>query len=266
MPLRSPKMKRRIFGFQRRVWWPKWTPASSSCFMVTTATGSLPRLYLGPPRPSRGTDDRGWRACEFSERAVTRARVAVSVPEACSRQPLGLDPVGPREPHREDQAPRAHAEPDREAAGVETPDDPTRLPVEDHDPPAVGPEDDGVRREDHTGLEDRHPERGLPPGRAAPGVDERDRPEVVADGDVAAGCSRGNTRVERCRRRHRPALRTRGDVTGHDAGGEVAVALAEHGHPVADHRGRGAGLDHGLPADGPGPEIEDAQARLVPLP
>ena len=23
MPLRSPKMKRRIFGFQRRVWWPK---------------------------------------------------------------------------------------------------------------------------------------------------------------------------------------------------------------------------------------------------
>src|SRR4051794_27798903 len=23
-------MKRRIFGFQRRVWWPKWTPASSS--------------------------------------------------------------------------------------------------------------------------------------------------------------------------------------------------------------------------------------------
>ena len=35
MPLRSPKMKRRIFGFQRRVWWPKWTPASSSSFSVT---------------------------------------------------------------------------------------------------------------------------------------------------------------------------------------------------------------------------------------
>src|SRR5262245_18581041 len=178
-------MKRRSFGVHRRVWWPKWTPASSSCFMVTTATGSLPRLYLGPPRPSRGTDDRGWRACEFSERAVTRARVAVSVPEACSRQPLGLDPVGPREPHCEDQAPRAHAEPDREAAGVVTPDDPTRRPVEDHDPPAVGPEDERVRREDHTGLEDRHPERRLPPGRAAPGVDERDRPEVVGHRRVA---------------------------------------------------------------------------------
>src|SRR3954468_23331129 len=36
MPPRSPKMKRFIFGFQRRVWWPKWTPASSSSRMVTT--------------------------------------------------------------------------------------------------------------------------------------------------------------------------------------------------------------------------------------
>ena len=31
MPFLSAKMKRRIFGFQRRVWCPKWTPASSSC-------------------------------------------------------------------------------------------------------------------------------------------------------------------------------------------------------------------------------------------
>jgi hypothetical protein len=29
-------MYRFIFGFQRRVWWPKWTPLSRSCFMVTT--------------------------------------------------------------------------------------------------------------------------------------------------------------------------------------------------------------------------------------
>src|SRR5882757_7737180 len=28
-------MKRRILGFQRRVWWPKWTPASSSSRMPT---------------------------------------------------------------------------------------------------------------------------------------------------------------------------------------------------------------------------------------
>jgi hypothetical protein len=30
-------MNRFIFGFQRRVWCPKWTPLSSSCFMLTTA-------------------------------------------------------------------------------------------------------------------------------------------------------------------------------------------------------------------------------------
>src|ERR1700760_4963035 len=30
-------MKRFIFGFQRRVWCPKWTPDSSISFMVTTA-------------------------------------------------------------------------------------------------------------------------------------------------------------------------------------------------------------------------------------
>jgi hypothetical protein len=30
MPLRAPKMYCFIFGFQRPVLWPKWTPASSS--------------------------------------------------------------------------------------------------------------------------------------------------------------------------------------------------------------------------------------------
>src|SRR5436309_3180587 len=35
MPPRSAKMKRRILGFQRRVWWPKWTAASSSSRMET---------------------------------------------------------------------------------------------------------------------------------------------------------------------------------------------------------------------------------------
>src|SRR3954464_11492485 len=37
---RSVKMKRFIFGFQRRVWWPKWTPASSNSFMETTGMGA----------------------------------------------------------------------------------------------------------------------------------------------------------------------------------------------------------------------------------
>src|SRR5437667_187009 len=37
MPLRSPKMYFCIFGFQRFVWWPKCTPASSSSFIVNVA-------------------------------------------------------------------------------------------------------------------------------------------------------------------------------------------------------------------------------------
>src|SRR6266536_188278 len=35
MPLRSPKMYSFIFGFLRRTWWPKCTPASSNSFIVT---------------------------------------------------------------------------------------------------------------------------------------------------------------------------------------------------------------------------------------
>src|SRR5690606_22300841 len=37
MPLRWVKMKGFIFGFQRRVWWPKCTPASSSWSRPTSA-------------------------------------------------------------------------------------------------------------------------------------------------------------------------------------------------------------------------------------
>src|SRR5262245_12584010 len=37
MPLRSPKMYSFIFGFQRFVWWPKCTPASSRSFIAIAA-------------------------------------------------------------------------------------------------------------------------------------------------------------------------------------------------------------------------------------
>src|SRR5688500_13303959 len=59
-----------IFGFQRRVWWPKWTPASSRSFMVT----SLIRLSFGcsSARPDRGADRR-CRACEMGPRAGARS-------------------------------------------------------------------------------------------------------------------------------------------------------------------------------------------------
>src|SRR3954467_9504456 len=54
MPSRSPKMKRRIFGFQRRVWWPKWTPASSSSRMPTcVAMGLLGRVGAVPACTAR---------------------------------------------------------------------------------------------------------------------------------------------------------------------------------------------------------------------
>src|SRR5690348_9611294 len=49
MPPRSAKMKRRIFGFQRRVWWPKWTPASSRSRMET-APGLVETAMKAPSR------------------------------------------------------------------------------------------------------------------------------------------------------------------------------------------------------------------------
>src|SRR5450759_2799004 len=47
MPLRLPKMNFFILGFQRFVWCPKWTPASSSSFMVIWLIG-LPLRELEP--------------------------------------------------------------------------------------------------------------------------------------------------------------------------------------------------------------------------
>src|SRR5687767_8062407 len=51
-PFLTPKMKGFIFGFQRRVWWPKWTPASRSWRMVKVgiAMGGLSFLRFEPPR------------------------------------------------------------------------------------------------------------------------------------------------------------------------------------------------------------------------
>jgi hypothetical protein len=51
---RSPKMKGAIFGFQKRVWCPKWTPASSICridtlVIVTPWWVEPPRVPIGNP-------------------------------------------------------------------------------------------------------------------------------------------------------------------------------------------------------------------------
>src|ERR671925_318254 len=63
MPPRSVKMKRRILGFQRRVWWPKCTPASRSSRMETTDTDSSSVLLTCrrermEPGPEPGTATR----------------------------------------------------------------------------------------------------------------------------------------------------------------------------------------------------------------
>src|ERR1700688_3936653 len=54
-------MKRFIFGFHRRVWWPKWTPASSSCRMETTAI-NVPPVGCSPRAPRPSAERRPWIA------------------------------------------------------------------------------------------------------------------------------------------------------------------------------------------------------------
>ena len=64
IPLRSAKMNGRILGFQRRVWWPKWTPASSSCRIETDGTVSdllFGSFLRGPRRREPGPTRVGCR-------------------------------------------------------------------------------------------------------------------------------------------------------------------------------------------------------------
>src|SRR5512144_1158476 len=119
MPLRSVKMNLFIFGFHRRVWCPKCTPLSSSCFMVTTAIAVRPPSALGygrsrmapapdaprratpvPPsghRTERRTSARaGWcggRACEIGSDEPPPASVRGCLPRCPgSRRRSRLDP------------------------------------------------------------------------------------------------------------------------------------------------------------------------------
>src|ERR687885_774444 len=79
MPLRSVRMKRFIFGFQRRVWCPKWTPLSSSCFMLTTAMAAA-SLCSARPRGATLLGCRGRRvALRPGVRAATTPRTGTGV-------------------------------------------------------------------------------------------------------------------------------------------------------------------------------------------
>src|SRR5579875_2533005 len=77
MPLRSQKMNRFIFGFQRRVWWPKWTPASSNCLMVTTAIRNVTPSHRLRVQPGA------------SARAFSGAEATVGAPGGVPRLPKG---------------------------------------------------------------------------------------------------------------------------------------------------------------------------------
>src|SRR5438105_6926825 len=90
MPLRSPKMYFCIFGFQRFVWWPKCTPASSSSFIVSAAIRPSFRRRAsaaGPPAAAH---------CHrlFFRRAAAPPgadRLARGVRDDCLGRVLGVD-------------------------------------------------------------------------------------------------------------------------------------------------------------------------------
>ena len=58
MPLRAVKMYCFIFGFQRLVWCPKWTPASRSCLSVTAGISGV-YLLVVCRRPNHPTSSAG---------------------------------------------------------------------------------------------------------------------------------------------------------------------------------------------------------------
>src|SRR4051794_20010732 len=123
MPDRSVKMKRRIFGFQRRVWWPKCTPASSSSRIEATAMSASPlvlcellpagrwRTHLRGEHPRlglirRGVDGLGRGKCSEGLAKVVRQlrgdvdpfageRVVEGQPPRVEELPLQPEHAGP---------------------------------------------------------------------------------------------------------------------------------------------------------------------------
>src|SRR3954452_14295456 len=106
MPLRSPKMKVFIFGFQRFVWWPKCTPASSSSFIAIAA--KLTHLTAGLPACATALTFAELEAFACASHSVLlaflRARVAGQEPFALQRlaqlEVVGDQRAGDAEAHR----------------------------------------------------------------------------------------------------------------------------------------------------------------------
>src|SRR5262249_50318271 len=74
IPLRAPKMYGFIFGFQRLVWFPECTPASSNCFMDTSLINYSPLVLPPPSSPSQrtlpGTSPRIGRGVNFCNKTT----------------------------------------------------------------------------------------------------------------------------------------------------------------------------------------------------
>src|SRR5262245_30887123 len=123
MPLRSVKMKGRMRGSQRRVWCPKWTPASSKSFIETTLAMAClaPQRFVlrhrqpgvHSPRRARHARSGGvWilvPSCEYSPwggggpcanlSPMTFAeRLSALCRQRCSHVCVGLDPIVDRLP------------------------------------------------------------------------------------------------------------------------------------------------------------------------
>src|SRR6478752_8834098 len=104
IPLRSAKMNRRILGFHRRVWCPKWTPASRSCWRLgcigdRTSLGLVVRdRHRLPSTGESGTrsrlESRGWFASRTSVVESCEQRIATDL-RLKTRRALALRELEP---------------------------------------------------------------------------------------------------------------------------------------------------------------------------
>src|SRR5688572_27636451 len=89
--LRSPKMKGDIFGFQKRVWCPKWTPASSICRMDTPDMDTPG--WVKPPRIPTAIPERpGSKARKLQEHPAAGLSIRVwgSLPKKAALYTMNL--------------------------------------------------------------------------------------------------------------------------------------------------------------------------------
>ena len=121
IPLRSAKMYSRIFGFQRRVWCPKWTPASSSCFMVVAAMGREPPVVPPPAVGSRVDRACGGTVTDRDREGVCDGWSSRTARAKAEPSPCGRSPSIPRR-----RAGRPAAWPSRPGTGTEVLRNPTR--------------------------------------------------------------------------------------------------------------------------------------------